>query len=79
MGYIESNKNLRTLVNLTPISTHFFGQRVIQNYGKSLNSCIIKTPLSPVLADHTLKTRGFGPTPKPLEFDLPAGDGITTA
>jgi hypothetical protein len=65
--------------NLTPISTHFFGQRVIQNFGKSLNLCIIKTPTSIVSADLLLKTRGFGPTPKPLEFDLPAGDGITTA
>jgi hypothetical protein len=52
---------------------------VIQNFGKSLNLCIIKTAESPVTADQHPKTRGFGPTPKPLEFDLPAGDGITTA
>jgi hypothetical protein len=52
---------------------------VIQNFGKSLNLCIIKTPTSIVSADLLLKTSGFGPTPKPLEFDLPAGDGITTA
>jgi hypothetical protein len=34
-------------------------QRVIQENGKTLNLCIIKTPASHAPADHPLKTRRF--------------------
>jgi hypothetical protein len=37
-----------------------FQQIVIHKIGEILNSCIIKTPASPVPADHPLKTRLFG-------------------
>jgi hypothetical protein len=48
--------------NLTPI---VWG--VIQENGKTLNFCIIKTATNHVPADHPLKTRLFEHPKKPLE------------
>jgi hypothetical protein len=41
-----------------------FSQRVIQDFSKTLNLCIMKTAASPVPADNPLKTRHFEAAPK---------------
>jgi hypothetical protein len=44
---------------------------VIHKIGKTLNLCIIKTPESPVPADHPLKTRLFRHAQKPPKAARP--------
>ena len=61
LGWLPSIVQRQNNWNLTPID---FGrpisrQRVIQENGKTLNLCIIKTPASHAPADHPLKTRRF--------------------
>jgi hypothetical protein len=61
LGWLPSIVQRQNNWNLTPID---FGrpisrQRVIQENGKNLNLCIIKTPASHAPADHPLKTRRF--------------------